>query len=93
MQIATDKDGKVCMVGDCVPNELNGAKLTVHSLTKEQERAFKALPSNRGGTVFNGAFVALEPEAERLPPSLADQFVALIETDPEVRARVRKALA
>lgn len=61
--IATDKTGKVLLVGDALPTELNGVALTLHELTDKQQGAFAALPDDRSGTVFDGhGFTALVPE-------------------------------
>lgn len=61
MEIAIDEAGVVRLVGSALPEAWNGLALKIHTLSKEQEAAYAALPEMRSGTRFEGgAFVAIE---------------------------------
>lgn len=54
-----------------MPTEWNGRAITAHVLDDPQEVAYAALPSNRGGTLFDGStFVTLPAVVQ---PALAPQ--------------------
>lgn len=80
MILGTDGTSKVCLVVDGIdpstmPTEWNGGPITPHVLTDEQRAAYDALPSNRGGTTFDGeSFVSL-PEP---PPPQPDNAAAMV---------------
>ena len=92
MIIGTDDAGKVLMVGvggdiAAMPVVFNGAKVTAQVLTDEQEAAYNALPSDRGGAVFDGtAFssVAADPP----PPAPAITKAALQAQIAALKAKV-----
>lgn len=53
MKIAT-LSGKVVLVGDSLPSEWNGEKLSVYDLTSEQEAQYAALRKDREEAHFDG---------------------------------------
>lgn len=70
MQIGTDSSYKVCLVGQCIAADWNGAPLTVRTLTPDLEAAYLALPLARAGVLFDGASFTVIP----LPPPSADEL-------------------
>jgi hypothetical protein len=75
MKIGTDSGGKVWLVGDALPSELNGIALTVTQLTQAQEAAYLALPTARAGVLFDGAAFTVIP----VPPPSAEDLRAAVD--------------
>lgn len=90
MQIATNSQGKVVLVGDALPTDWNGLTLTVYDITLEQEAEYNALPSDRAGATFDGNSFAI---VEKSQSELASEANALIIAQLEANdAKIIRAL-
>ena len=99
MIIGTDASEKVWLVtsGDdpaAMPKDFNGAAITAHVLTKEQELAYAALPADRSGVSFDGATFTAAPPVVKTPQKSAGQLaVDALKADPTALAALKAELA
>ena len=94
--VGTDENGVIRLISNAdnasyMPVGFNGLKITAHILDAAEEKAFNALPSNRGGTMFDGInFTALpaDPLVAPIPDPIDELRTALL-ADPTIINKVK----